>query len=138
MPAQQSDWSAPGRTPVVGTDLESRVLRLEDENLTLKEAVRTRTLIGTAIGLLAERYRCTTQEAWALVTRVSSHTNIKAREVARVVVRFADGSHDAGDRVLLETLAPHLPGLVREPAGRVAVSMPAPPAGSTEREGTTS
>jgi len=135
MPAEQSDGSAADHTPVLDTDLAGRVLRLEREIASLQEAVRTRTLIGTAIGILAERYGCTSEQAWALIGRVSSHTNVKARDVARVVVASADGSHDAGDRVLLDTLAPHLPGLVR--TGRAAGPTRVPAAGSSDTEDTT-
>jgi len=135
MPAAQSNGSAAGPTPAVATQLESQVTRLEREIVSLQEAVRSRTLIGTAIGILAERYGCTTAQAWALIGRVSSHTNVKARDIARVVVAAADGSHDAGDRVLLDTLAPHLPGLVR--TGRAAGPTRVPAAGSSDTEDTT-
>ena len=132
MPAAQSNGSAAGPTPAVATQLESQVTRLEREIVSLQEAVRSRTLIGTAIGILAERYGCTSEQAWALIGRVSSHTNVKARDIARVVVAAADGSHDAGDRVLLETLTPHLPGLVK--MARPTTSAAPRPSGPTDPE----
>lgn len=117
MPADQPSTPCDGRTAAGRPEAEDRIRELEREVRTLQEAVRTRTSIGTAIGLLAERYGCSTQQAWALIGRVSSHTNIKARDVARVVVASADGSPEAGDQMLLETLAAHLPGLARPGRG---------------------
>ncbi|MEX5295524.1 GAF and ANTAR domain-containing protein [Kocuria sp. CPCC 205268] len=48
----------------------------------LKEALATRDLIGQAKGILMERYKITDQQAFLLLTRVSSLTNTKLRAVA--------------------------------------------------------
>lgn len=48
----------------------------------LKEALATRDLIGQAKGILMERYKITDQQAFLLLTRASSRTNIKLRAIA--------------------------------------------------------
>jgi len=52
----------------------------------LNAALATRKVIGQAIGILMERYALTEDGAFGYLTRVSSHTNVKLRAVAQVVV----------------------------------------------------
>ena len=52
----------------------------------LREAVGTRTMIGTAVGIVMERYHLTDERAFAFLTRVSQDGNIKLREVARRLI----------------------------------------------------
>jgi hypothetical protein len=56
----------------------------EIENL--REAVNTRTMIGTAVGIVMERYHLTDDRAFAFLTRLSQDGNIKLREVARRLI----------------------------------------------------
>ena len=91
-----------------------RIAELEREVTTLTQALETRTAIAVATGLLAERYGVSSSRAWALITRVSSHANVKVREVARVLVAQADGTLSAEDTEVLVRLAAHLPGLSPE------------------------
>ncbi|GEO97323.1 GAF and ANTAR domain-containing protein [Kocuria turfanensis] len=48
----------------------------------LNEALATRDLIGQAKGILMERFKITAQQAFVVLTTVSSGTNFKLREVA--------------------------------------------------------
>jgi GAF domain-containing protein len=48
----------------------------------LNEALISRQLIGQAEGILMERYKITAQQAFLVLTRASSSSNIKLREVA--------------------------------------------------------
>ena len=48
----------------------------------LQEAVRTRTTIGQAVGILMERYKLTDQRAFAFLTRLSQDGNVKLRKLA--------------------------------------------------------
>lgn len=48
----------------------------------LNEAVVTRQIIGQAEGILMERYKITAQQAFLVLTRASSSSNTKLREVA--------------------------------------------------------
>jgi AmiR/NasT family two-component response regulator len=52
----------------------------------LRTALASRQLIGQAVGIIMERYRMDETRAFDYLARVSSHGNIKLREVAREVV----------------------------------------------------
>jgi GAF domain-containing protein len=55
----------------------------------LNEALRTRQQIGTAMGILMERYQLEEQAAFGFLARLSSTSNIKLREIAARVVEDA-------------------------------------------------
>jgi hypothetical protein len=57
----------------------------------LREAVRTRTMIGTAVGIVMERYHLTDDRAFAFLTRLSQDGNIKLREIARRLIAATHG-----------------------------------------------
>jgi GAF domain-containing protein len=65
----------------------------------LAEAVRTRTLIGQAVGIVMERYGLNDQRAFAFLQRLSSHRNIKLRIVASEIVESTakGGDSSQGD-----------------------------------------
>jgi GAF domain-containing protein len=52
----------------------------------LQEALSTRQLIGQATGIVMERYGLDEGRAFDYLLRVSSHSNVKVREVAREIV----------------------------------------------------
>jgi len=52
----------------------------------LKDAVRSRTRIGQAVGIVMERYQLPEQQAFAFLTRLSQQGNIKLRLVADEIV----------------------------------------------------
>lgn len=56
----------------------------------LTEALRTRELIGQAQGILMERERLTSEQAFAVLRRASQHMNIKLREVAVSLVETGE------------------------------------------------
>jgi GAF domain-containing protein len=60
-----------------------------EEISNLQEAVRTRTLIGQAVGIVMERYGLNDERAFAFLQRMSSHQNVKLRIVARDIVDAA-------------------------------------------------
>ena len=51
----------------------------------LRAGLASRELIGEAIGVLIERRRITSEQAFQLLVRASQHSNIKLREVAQIV-----------------------------------------------------
>lgn len=53
----------------------------------LARSVATRQLIGQAEGILMERHKLTSDEAFALLVRVSQNGNVKLRDVAEQLVR---------------------------------------------------
>lgn len=52
----------------------------------LRAALKTRSLIGQAIGIVMERYNLTPERAFAFLTRLSSHRNVKMRQLAQELV----------------------------------------------------
>lgn len=58
------------------------VIDYAQEIQNLQEAVRTRTTIGQAVGILMERYKLTDQRAFAFLTRLSQDGNVKLRKLA--------------------------------------------------------
>lgn len=56
----------------------------------LQEAVRTRGLIGNAVGIVMERYKLTDHRAFAFLTRLSQDGNVKLRVVAEQIVATAN------------------------------------------------
>jgi GAF domain-containing protein len=56
----------------------------------LEEALKTRKTIGQAIGIVMERYKLSEQRAFAVLTRLSQHGNVKLRQVAQEIVDKAD------------------------------------------------
>jgi GAF domain-containing protein len=53
---------------------------------TLNEALQSRKVIGQAIGILMERHGMNEDRAFAFLIRVSSHGNIKLRDIAQELV----------------------------------------------------
>jgi hypothetical protein len=62
--------------------LNTEIHRVEN----LRGALASREVIGRAEGILIERERITTDQAFAVLRRASQHLNIKLREVAQYVV----------------------------------------------------
>jgi GAF domain-containing protein len=56
----------------------------EVENL--REAVQTRQLVGQAVGIAMERYELNDERAFAFLNRLSEHTDVDLRDVARALV----------------------------------------------------
>jgi hypothetical protein len=55
----------------------------------LNDALRSRTRIGQAVGIIMERYKLPEQQAFAFLTRLSQQGNIKLRRVADELVAAA-------------------------------------------------
>jgi hypothetical protein len=75
----------------------------------LRRALEHRGVIGTAVGILAERYGCTTDQAFSLLVRLSSHSNVKVREVARLFVAAADDLLTVEEEARMATIVEQLP-----------------------------
>lgn len=56
----------------------------------LNQALGTRDLIGQAKGILMERFKITSQQAFHILTRASSESNIKLRDVADHLTRSGE------------------------------------------------
>ncbi len=57
---------------------------------TLNEALRTRKMIGQAVGMLMHEYTLTEDAAFGFLVRTSSHANIKLRDVAATMIERAE------------------------------------------------
>jgi hypothetical protein len=60
----------------------------------LQEAMRTRQLIGRAVGIAMERFRLTEDRAFAFLARLSQARNVKLRNVAAELVAEAEAHHE--------------------------------------------
>jgi hypothetical protein len=81
-------------------------LRLKIRHLEL--AMESQRLIGVAIGLLAQRAGISSDEAWQHLVRVSQDTNIKIREIARILVDARNGRAQPADAATLADVAARL------------------------------
>jgi hypothetical protein len=99
--------------------LLQRIVELEAEVAHLEEAVTSRQQIGFITGVLAERFGLSPDEAWSVVVRVSSHTNVKVHEIVRVLHAGYFGQVAREDLDLAARLNEHLP-----PRGRIELSTP--------------
>jgi hypothetical protein len=95
---------------------------LEEQVADLRRALETQRTIGSLVGLLAGRWHCTVDQAWAAVVRVSQHTNVKVRDIARIYTAAHDGQdQDEHDEMILARLLVELPAPLkaRTPPGTV-------------------
>lgn len=61
----------------------------------LSRGIQTRQLIGEACGILMERHRLTSQQAFQLMSQASQDMNVKLRDIAEQVVRAGIEPADA-------------------------------------------
>jgi len=64
----------------------------------LSAALHTRTDIGTAVGMLMERYRIDRNQAFGFLTRTSQNRNIKVRTLAQQLIAGTFESSALEDR----------------------------------------
>lgn len=64
----------------------------------LKESVSSRQAIGTAVGIIMERYQISESRAFQFLVRASSTSNVKLRDVAQEVVDTANARIESGDQ----------------------------------------
>ena len=89
--------------------LAEQVRQLDAQVAHLELALRSQRQIGVVIGLVAQRFGCTTDQAWRVLVRLSQNTNIKVREVARLLCEAFDGVSKSEDAELLRVLAVQMP-----------------------------
>lgn len=68
-------------------DVEQSLLEASVHEAQLEEALRSRTTIGQAVGLLMAQEGFTSEEAFAKLVSVSQNANVKLREIAH---RYVD------------------------------------------------
>lgn len=75
-------------------DLALSMARLREARDDLSAALRSRTVIDTAIGAIMAQNRCSHDAAFQILVQASSHRNIKLREVAASIIAGIAGEHD--------------------------------------------
>lgn len=70
-------------------EIELRLTDLQEELDGLRRALRTRATIEQAMGVLIVAQRCTPQQAFRSLVRLSQQHNIKLHRVAQLLVRLA-------------------------------------------------
>ena len=101
--------SAPEARPT-DNDCSDPLVEMQRKVDNLQVALATQRTIGTVIGLVAQRYGCTTDQAWSVLVRLSQETQVKVRDLARVLRDAFDGQLRDDDADLLATVAGRLPG----------------------------
>lgn len=69
-----------------------------DEVYNLRRAIASRQVIGQAVGILVERHRITTDEAFDRLVTASKNHHIKLRELARIVAETGEEPDQAHPR----------------------------------------
>ena len=72
--------------------LELRLARLQHAKEDLESAMKSRTAIDMAVGIIMSQNRCSQDEAMAILVRASSTRNMKLRHVAASVVEYISRS----------------------------------------------
>ena len=72
---------------------EEALIRARQEIATLKEALITRTVIAQATGMLMAEQNLSDDAAFARLQELSSHTNVKVRDIAVKMVGEANDRH---------------------------------------------
>ncbi|TKG63136.1 ANTAR domain-containing protein [Prauserella endophytica] len=86
-------------------DLLAPVAHLENELDGLRRALRTRATIEQAMGVLVVSHRCTPQEAFQVLVRLSQQYNIKLHRIAQALVQLAQRVEQAQLEPLLHEAA---------------------------------
>ena len=96
---------------VPSVDLRStdRATDLERQVAQLTAATESRQLIEHAVGVLAERFDSTPDQAWQLLRWISPTTNLKVRLIAEAVVAQRAGALSPAQRQLLADIAGLVP-----------------------------
>ncbi len=97
--------------------LQGRVAALEAEIAQLRAGMASRQQIGLITGVLTERFGLTPEQTWQVIVRLSKQTNIKVRDIARVLETGYFGQLADEDLRLAAVLNEHLPRRGRLPDG---------------------
>jgi hypothetical protein len=73
--------------------LALRIAHLKHTRDDLTSAMRSRTAIDTAVGIVMAQNRCSREAAFRVLTQTSSHRNIKLHDIAISVVASVSGEH---------------------------------------------
>ena len=74
--------------------LALRIAHLRNARDDLNAAMQSRTGIDTAIGIIMAQNKCTRDAAFAILSRASSHRNIKIRDLAASIIASVSGEQN--------------------------------------------
>lgn len=98
MPGPTTSSSGPADADENGTATDTvnghveRVAMLEAELAGLRRALHNRAVIEQAMGILAVLRRCTPEDAFGLLVRLSQVSNVKLHRIAQLLVQLTSGS----------------------------------------------
>ncbi|MDE8668447.1 GAF and ANTAR domain-containing protein [Pseudarthrobacter sp. H3Y2-7] len=81
-------------TAAKALDIALNMAQLRTARDDLSAALKSRTVIDTAIGVIIAQNRCRRDEAFDILVKTSSHRNIKLREVAASIVSSVSGEQE--------------------------------------------
>jgi ANTAR domain len=91
-PTPNVDMTSPHDPGSRDNGVHEELARIKQENAQLHEALRSRTVLGQATGLLMATLHLSPDEAFAALVKMSSYRNRKVRDVAAGVVAGANAS----------------------------------------------
>ncbi|TPQ18043.1 GAF and ANTAR domain-containing protein [Streptomyces sporangiiformans] len=80
--------------------LAQRMADTDEYVADLLRALRSRSIIDQAIGIIMGRQRCTAEEAFTTLRRASQHRNIKLRDLCTELITNISGKPPSGGRTL--------------------------------------
>jgi hypothetical protein len=98
-----------GIEPVFANREASRLAQLEAEIAQLKDALARRQQIGVAIGLLAQRFAISPEQAWSLLVRLSQNGHVKVRDIAQAIVSGHCGRIGPAEAQIFAAIQSYLP-----------------------------
>jgi GAF domain-containing protein len=81
-------------TAAQALDLALNIAQLRDARDDLSAALKSRTVIDTAIGAIMAQNRCGRDAAFQILVKASSHRNIKLRELAADIISSISGERE--------------------------------------------
>jgi hypothetical protein len=103
------------------TDASDKVAMLEAELAGLRRALHNRAVIEQAMGILAVLRRCTPEDAFQLLVRLSQVSNVKLHRIAQLLVQLTNGADPVTlEGALVTALRQDGPSVAVPPAPAVA------------------
>ena len=87
----------------------TRVAELEATIAQLREGMVSRQQLGVVTGIVATKLEVTPDEGWAVLVRLSQDTNVKVREVGRVILDAYSGRLADEDEALATLIVDRCP-----------------------------
>lgn len=97
----------------ISCDCVAARLALQREVANLTSALQSQRTIGTVVGMIVQQHGWSSARAWEALSRFSQISNVKVRDVARIVVDAVDGQVRPEEVALLAAARAELLGCLR-------------------------